>query len=151
MINLKFYTPKGEILKAENVRSITIPTEAGVISVFDDHQPLISLLGIGEIEVMYEDGRSEYIFITSGIVKVQKDSVVTIMADTSEFAEEINIDAAMEAKAKAEEYLKKKDDISDVEFAKLQGDIEREVARIEIAKVRRRNTSDIKVKVTRKD
>lgn len=151
MINLKFYTPKGEILKTESVVSITIPTEAGVISVFDDHQPLISLLGIGEIEVVYEDGKVEHIFITSGLVRVEKDSVVTIMADTSEFAQEINIEAAMEAKAMAEEYLKKKENISEVEFAKLQGDIEREVARIEIGKVRRGNVTDIKVEVTRKD
>lgn len=152
MIKLKLYTPKGEVRSRDDVVSITLPTVSGVITVLEDHQPILSLLGIGEIEVVYGNGDKDYIFTTSGILRVTKDSNVVILADTSEFSHEIDVEEALKAKVKAEEYLKNNSDrIGDNEFIKLQSDIEKEVAKIDIGRLRARKGSDIKVKVERKD
>lgn len=150
MIKLELYTPKGEIFNSDEVKSVTLPSTSGIISIYDNHQPLISLLSYGEIHIEKNNGESEYIFITSGVIRVDRDSRVTVMADTSEFSSEIDLDAAIIAKQKAEEILKSADDLSEVEFAKLQTDIERELTKIELGRMRRTSSSSVKVKVTKK-
>ncbi len=72
------------------------------------------------------------------------------MCDTSEFPSEIDIESAIQAKENAEKYIKNATDISDTEFARLQGVIEKEVKRIQIARLRTINKEKIKVQVEEK-
>ncbi|PIN97089.1 MAG: hypothetical protein COU45_04465 [Nitrosopumilus sp. CG10_big_fil_rev_8_21_14_0_10_33_7] len=56
------------------------------------------------------------------------------MADTAERAEEIDLNRAEEALARAQELLRQEDKMADVDFAFLQAKIEKEVVRIHIGK-----------------
>lgn len=150
MIKLELFTPKGEIFNSDQVKSVTLPSTSGVISIYDNHQPLISLLSYGEIHIEKSNGESEYIFITSGVIRVDRESRVSIMADTSEFSSEIDLDAAILAKQRAEEVLKSSDDLSEFEFTKLQTDIERELTKIELGRIRKASSASVKVNVTKK-
>jgi F-type H+-transporting ATPase subunit epsilon len=148
MLKLKVLNPKGEVFISEEVTSVSLPTVDGVITVYPDHKPIISLLGVGEVLIELNNGTDESILISSGLVRVDKGSSVTIMADTAELTSEINLEAVEESRKKAQEYLKNQIDIPDAEFARIQADIERDLMKIEVAKLRKQRGSSIKVKVT---
>jgi len=56
------------------------------------------------------------------------------LADTAERAEEIDIERADEARRRVEEMLKEKEKFDDLTFARMQAQLEKELARIHVGK-----------------
>ncbi len=137
-MKVNFVTPYGTIYKGDNVEKFTIPTEKGVITVLDDHVPMISIVSTGEVEIVNEDGEEEHIAVSRGILEIRQNSEVYVLADNAERAEDIDIEKAEEARKAAEEFLKKQHNLEDVEFARLQAKIEKELTRINVGKKWRR-------------
>ncbi len=132
MISLKLVTPYG-IIYQDEVEKITISTTTGEITVLQNHMPLISVLAPGEM-IIFKGDHAIPLAVSGGFFEIQKGSTVAIMADTAERAEHIDIDRAETARARAEELLKKQDALADVDFARLQAKIEKELARISVGK-----------------
>lgn len=132
MLQLKVVTPEGEIYASTEVTGITMPTQAGVISVYDDHEPLISLLQPGELAIEKADHTS-LLVISSGVVEIRPGSIVNLLVETAERAEEIDLERAEAARARAEAYLESKHDIEEEEFARIQAKLQKELARIDVA------------------
>lgn len=132
-MKIKVVTPQGTIFDNEKVDSITIPTKEGIITVLDEHVPLISIMAAGELEVCSGD-TIEVFAISGGVLEVQQESIVNIMADTAERASEINLEEAEAAYKRAQEYLEKQLHQQDVDFAALQSVIEKELARVNVAR-----------------
>lgn len=132
-IKLKIVTPDGTIYQDTDIKSITIPTKTGIITIMEDHIPLVSLLQPGEINVEKSDHTVD-LAISSGIVEIYQESEVYILAETAERAEKIDLERAEEARKRAEEYLAKQEILDDIDFAKFQALIEKEIARINTAK-----------------
>lgn len=127
-------TPNGVIYDKKAV-SITIPTESGIITVLDEHQPMISLLKAGEIIINEEYNNNEFLLsVSTGLLEIQPESHIYIMADTAERAEDIDIKLAEDAMLKAKKELEKSDHIEDVDFARLQAMIDKELARITVGR-----------------
>jgi len=97
-----------------------------------NHIPLVSQLSPGEI-VIKNNGKEEGLMaVSGGFVEVLPDQVV-ILADTAERAEDIDEARAEEARQKAEKLLKTK--LIDVEqFAMFTAQIEKEMARLKVAR-----------------
>jgi F-type H+-transporting ATPase subunit epsilon len=72
--------------------------------------------------------------ISQGLLEVERDSVVRIIADTADRAEEIDIEKAEEARKRAEEVMESGEDLEDVDYARLQAQIEQETAKIQVGK-----------------
>ena len=116
----------------DDIDQLTVPTESGEITVLPKHAPLVSILKPGELRIKKDD----HIFLLSvstGFLEIRKNSEVYILADSAERAEEIDLEASKSAKKRAEELLQQKQNRNDVDFAKLQAIINREVARIKVA------------------
>ncbi len=80
-----------------------IPGSEGYLGVLLGHTPLLALLGVGEL--WYRQGQDKhYLLIAFGFAEVQPDRV-TILAQISEKADEIDITRAQAAKKRAEERL----------------------------------------------
>lgn len=127
-------TPNG-VIYDKKAKSITLPTESGVVTILDDHQPMISLLKAGEIGITEDEGTPDFIMsVSTGVLEVQPESHIYIMADTAERAEDIDIALAQEAMAKAKQELEKQDQLDDIDFARLQAMIDKELARITVGK-----------------
>jgi len=137
MVKLQIATPDGVAYEDDQINMVTLPTESGVISVMGDHIPLVSIVTTGEIVVVKDDYQIE-LAVSRGILEVRRDSKVYVLADTAERAEVIDLDRAEEARRKAEEYLQQQDSLADMEFARLQAKIEKELARIRVARRHRR-------------
>ncbi|MDR1293735.1 MAG: F0F1 ATP synthase subunit epsilon [Bifidobacteriaceae bacterium] len=62
---------------------VTVPTPEGSIGVYPRHQPLLSVLGTGEVRVQSDDGAWLRATVNGGFVSVDSD-VVTIVTDKGE-------------------------------------------------------------------
>ena len=103
MLELEIVTPDKLLLRGR-VDGVQIPGKNGELGVLPGHAPLITELTIGEIS--YRQGaNTHYIAVAWGFAEVLPHKV-TILADTAERAEEIDVKRAQEAKSRAEEALR---------------------------------------------
>jgi F-type H+-transporting ATPase subunit epsilon len=103
-LELEIVTPD-KMLVRERVEQVQIPGKTGELGILPGHAPLITTLTIGEIS--YRQGtNTHYLAVAWGFAEVLP-TKVTILADTAERAEEIDVKRAQEAKARAEEALKR--------------------------------------------
>ena len=116
---------KLEIVSAETAifsgeaTMVVAPGKDGDLGIAPKHTPLLTTLRPGEIEVHKEGEDKEYIYVTSGILEVQP-HMVTILADSATHSDELDEEAALEAKNQAEQALKGADKKEDLEQAQAQ-------------------------------
>lgn len=84
---------------------VVVPGTLGEMGILPNHSPLLSTLKYGLIKVRFK-GDEKVFTVAGGIVEVQPDQV-TILADSAENVEEIDISRAEAAKKRAEELLLK--------------------------------------------
>ncbi len=102
-IELEIVTPE-KLLVRERAEEVEIPGKAGYLEVLPGHAPLITELMIGEITYRH-GGTTENLSVAWGFAEVLPDQV-TILAQTAERAQDINVKRAQEAKARAKEALR---------------------------------------------
>lgn len=101
----------------ERVDEVEIPGSDGYFGVLPGHTPLLALLGAGEL--WYRQGQEKhYLLLAFGFAEVQPDQV-TILAQTAEKAEEIDVARAEAAKRRAEERLARPTVDMDAERARI--------------------------------
>src|ERR1700690_2411776 len=118
-----------KLLVREQVDQVQIPGKGGELGILPGHAPLITELTIGEIRYV-QGGMSHYLAVAWGFAEVLPNKV-TILADTAERAEEINIARAQEAKARAEAELKQ--GAPDLDYAATQHALQRAEIRLQVA------------------
>ncbi len=126
-------TPEKTVLKDE-IDELIVPTPNGEIGILPNHVPLVSLVSPGEIRIK-KGSDVTHMATSGGFVQVQRDKVI-LLADTAEHAEEIDVAAAEEAHKRAEAMMKEKK-LDAREFAALSARIEKELARLKVARRRR--------------
>jgi F-type H+-transporting ATPase subunit epsilon len=100
---LEVVTPH-RLVFSEEVEEITAPGKLGEFGVLPAHIPFLTTLGIGEI--MYRKGeKKRYVAVSWGFVEVLGDKV-TVLAETAELEEEIDVERAKRARERALEKLK---------------------------------------------
>ena len=102
MLNLEIVTPERKVFD-EVVDAVTIPTTNGEIGVLPNHAPLISTLKPGILTISNR-GTSERMAIAGGFVEVSTNKV-SILADTAERADDVNLEAARGERESAERIL----------------------------------------------
>ena len=132
-LQLKVVAPSG-VLYEDEAEKVTIPTQQGAITVYADHMPLVSVLQAGELVIHKPNGDVASLAVSSGVLEVRHDSVVYVMADTAEHAADIDLERAEKARQRAEELMKQQHNVEDVDFARLQALLEKELARLGVAK-----------------
>lgn len=132
MIHFKIVTPEG-VVYDDKVEKITVPTTTGEITILPKHIPLVSVLKAGEL-VIYKGNDTTALSVSGGIIEMQPNDKLYIMADSAERAEHIDVERAEKARQRAEELLKQTENIADVDFARIQAKMERELARIKVAR-----------------
>jgi len=111
-LQLQIVTPDKRLVD-EAVEQVQMPGRNGYLGILPQHAPLLTELGPGEISYM-QAGKTSYLAVAWGFAEVLPDKV-TILADAAERPEEINVQRAQEAKARAEEALRKQDPELDYE------------------------------------
>jgi F-type H+-transporting ATPase subunit epsilon len=88
-----------------DVEIVVLPGAEGEMGILPNHSPVLTVLKYGIITVRTKSGE-EHFTVAGGFAEVQPDQV-TILADSAENVEEIDIQRAESAKHKAEETLAK--------------------------------------------
>ena len=100
-------TMRCEIVSAEteifsgDVTMVIATGTLGELGIMPGHTPLLTGLKPGPVRLKLEDGEEDVFFASGGFLEVQP-SVVTILADTAEHADNIDDAAASEAIEAAE-------------------------------------------------
>jgi len=128
-LRLDLVTPYRHVL-SEEVDEITAPGTLGEFGVLPGHTPLLATLKIGGLS--YRRGsETAHVAVNWGFVEVDEDRV-TVLVETAEPADEIDLQRAKEALGRAEEALKKLSP-EDKDFARMQAALERAMIRIQVA------------------
>lgn len=119
-----------------DVDSVNLPGTEGRMGILPNHSPLLTALDFGEV-IVRRGGREEYFAIGGGFLEVQPDKV-TILADSAEQADEIDVERAERARLQAEEIMRTgvKDDPDRI--AAVRASLLRAQARVEVGRRRRR-------------
>jgi F-type H+-transporting ATPase subunit epsilon len=103
-IQIEVVTPERMVVK-DTADDIQIPGKDGYLGILPGHAPLITELAVGEISYRH-GGQTKRLSVAWGFAEVLPDKV-TILAETAERADEIDVSRAQSAKQRAEEVLKK--------------------------------------------
>jgi len=137
-IKFKIVTPERTVFE-EEVDQATLPVADGEVTILPNHRSYIASLKAGEI-MLKKDGQEIDMAISGGFIEFDKNNLV-VLADTAERAEEIDIKRAEEARKKAEQLKKEKVIMDESEFARVAAAVEKEMARIKVARKHRTKRS----------
>ncbi|MGH9548425.1 MAG: F0F1 ATP synthase subunit epsilon [Terriglobales bacterium] len=125
---LEIVTPEKMVVKDE-AEEIQIPGKDGYLGILPGHAPLITELAVGEISYR-KGGQTSYLSVAWGFAEVLPDKV-TILAETAERPEEIDVKRAQESKLKAEAALKTGK--TEADFTHAEDALKRAETRLEVA------------------
>ena len=112
-----------------NVRHLLAPGTEGYFGVLRNHLPFITAIRTGEIEIDSADGKKLWA-VSGGFVEVLGNRVI-ILAETAEPADQIDVERAKAALARAERRLKEK--ASGTDLQRCQSALQRSLNRLKIA------------------
>lgn len=115
---------------------VIVPGEAGEMGILPNHAPLLSTLRFGFLKVR-QKGNEEVFTIAGGVIEVQPD-LITVLADSAENVEEIDVARAEAAKRRAEELLKQGPPPDSDAYLRMEAALKRSNLRLEAARRYRR-------------
>jgi len=121
-------TPEKLVVR-DVAEEMQIPGKNGYLGILPGHAPLITELAVGEISYRNQ-AYTHRLAVAWGFAEVLP-SKVTVLAETAERADEINVRRAEEAKQRAEERLKSADPSTD--FDRAEQALQRADARLQVA------------------
>ncbi len=95
MLRLSIVTPEKTYLD-EEINALVVPGTEGYLGILSNHAPLITALKPGRIEYRDANDKINFLAVSGGFLEVS-DNVATLLADTIEGADEIDIERAQAA------------------------------------------------------
>lgn len=132
LIQFKIATPE-RVVYEDMVRQVTIPTTAGEITVLANHIPLVTVVKPGEVRIMKDNEVFPH-YVAGGVLEIRDDNTMVLLAEQSERASDIDIAEAEAAYLRAKEAMERQDAVADIDFAKFQAIMDREMARLTTAR-----------------
>ncbi|UFS72294.1 F0F1 ATP synthase subunit epsilon [Geomonas sp. RF6] len=128
-LKIELITPYRKVL-SEEVDEITANGALGEFGVLPGHAPFLTSLKIGELAYK-QDGKVHHLAVNWGYFEVEDDKV-TVLVETAERADEIDLERARTAMGRAEEALKTLSP-EDHNFRVAEAALERAVIRVQVA------------------
>lgn len=127
-IAVNVVTPDGPVVDAE-VEMVSTKAKSGELGIMAGHIPLVAPLEIAAVRLK-NGNHTDYVAVSGGFLEVRPD-LVTILAQSAEKADSIDLARAQAAKARAEKRLAEKKDKIDAERAELA--LRRAINRINVS------------------
>jgi F-type H+-transporting ATPase subunit epsilon len=105
---------------------VVAPGEAGELGILPEHVPLLTRIKPGTVRIV-NGAEEEVIYVSGGMMEVQPDGV-TVLADTSIRAHDLDEAKAMEAERLAKEALANR--AGDLEVAQAQAELAQAAAQL---------------------
>jgi F-type H+-transporting ATPase subunit epsilon len=140
-IELIVVTPERQLLK-ETVVEVTIPGLDGELGVLPGHAPLMTELGVGELRYKTANsGQPTALAIIQGFAEVLPDRV-TVLAETAERAEEIDLSRAERALERAQRRIAQP--TPEVDWARAEFALRRALIRVQLARKYRGEPAEVR-------
>ncbi len=133
-LSIQIITPERIVFSEEGVESVTLPGSEGELTVLPHHAPLMTALKPGALRFR-RAGEETDVALSGGFLEVRDDKV-TILADSAERSDEIDIARAEEARQRAQARLASRE--GQIDLARAMAALERAQARIRVIERRRR-------------
>jgi len=135
-LKLTIVTAQRTVLEQDGVTKLVVPAADGQITILPSHAALMSSLAIGEMVVFTGSG-SESIAIHGGFIQVANDEV-SVLADAAERIEQIDLDRAEAARARAQARLQGRDVnlVGGMDVLRAQLSLQRSLTRLRVARRR---------------
>jgi len=116
-LNVDIVTAERLVYSEQEVDELIVPGIEGELGVLPLHAPLLTMIQPGVLRVV-KGGEEVAMAITGGFIEV-RDNRVTILADSAERGEEIDVARAEEARRRAQEQLASREaaDVAQAEVA----------------------------------
>jgi len=121
-----------EALFSGRIESLQITGSEGELGIMPGHAPLLTSLKPGMARIVKYGGEEEVIYLSGGMLEVQPNNV-TVLADVAVRADDLDEQAVMEAKKRAEEHLNAHGD--DVNYADVAAELARVTAQLRVIQV----------------
>lgn len=132
MFTLTLVTPQKKIVEGADLKEVFVPGFNGELEILPGHAPLVTTLAAGVLKYKLADASDYKTFAISwGYCEVTPTGLVSILAETAEAPEEIDLKRAEESRADA---LQKLATTTFEEFPKFSRKFERAEARIKAVK-----------------
>lgn len=132
-MHLEIVTPERVVLSDE-VDQINAPTVDGRVGILPRHEPLLTILDVGELDIIKEGVTTPYA-LSGGFMEVLNNRVM-ILADTVERADEIDEARAAAARQRAEDALAARQ--SSEQDAAIEASLKKSLIRLRVAQMRDR-------------
>ncbi len=129
--SLSIVTPEREIFAAP-VESAQMPGMEGSFGVLSNHAPLVAALSPGLVRIGDADGRELRLFIGGGFFQVSNNQA-QLLADSAEFASEINVERANASLDRAQSRLAGRMDGEILQRERAEAALSRARARVRVA------------------
>ncbi|MBQ8319142.1 MAG: ATP synthase F1 subunit epsilon [Lachnospiraceae bacterium] len=126
LMDVKIMAPDRVFYEGQ-VSFIEFNTTEGILGIYPKHIPMTVVISPGVLKIVEENGETKEAALLSGFAEVLGDSI-TMLAESVEWPDEIDIKRAEEAKIRAERRLK--DDSQDLNRAELA--LKRSVVRMQL-------------------
>ncbi|RAI79855.1 F0F1 ATP synthase subunit epsilon [Macrococcoides goetzii] len=130
-IALDIVTPNGSVYSEHEAELVVLQTESGEMGVMAGHIPTVAPLKIGAVRVTRSGNDKDHIAVTEGFAEIRPEKV-TILVQSAEQADEIDIERAKASLLRAEERIKSEN----VDFHRAERALHRALNRLEVAKYR---------------
>lgn len=128
---LEIVTPES-VFYSGNAERVVVRTVVGDVCILKNHEPYVAPLSIGKMKVVH-DGEDRYAILSQGYIKVDRQKL-TILTDTAEWADQIDITRAEAARDRAKKRLEEKQDGIDITRAEIA--LKKAIQRIDVANMK---------------
>ena len=133
-LHVEIVTPDGEVY-SDDVAMVVLPGIEGELGILPRHQPLVTLLGVGETRIRDLDDSWEYVATGIGYAQVLFDKVLVVV-DHGELAGAIDVTRAENAMGRARDRLAERGDPgaqAEVDFFRAEQALKRAENRLQVA------------------
>jgi F-type H+-transporting ATPase subunit epsilon len=125
---LEIVTPEKKVF-SDNVEFAVFPGSEGELGILRNHAPLLARLAPGEIRITANNA-THSLAISGGFLEVRNNDA-SVIAETAETAEQIDLERALAEKESAEDQIKKATGFPEIKAANLR--LRKALARITVA------------------
>jgi F-type H+-transporting ATPase subunit epsilon len=133
-IRLEVVTPE-KVVVSEEAQIVASPGSLGEFGVLIGHTPFLTTLKTGIIRYTDAAGTEKFIFVSGGFAEALPDKV-TVLAESAESREDIDLERAKAAMERAQKRLAADRKREDIDFVRAQAALERALVRIKLAETR---------------
>jgi len=134
-IRLEVVTPDKYVVD-EEVQIAVAPGSLGEFGVLIGHTPFLTTLKTGIMHFTDAKGTQRFVFVSGGFAEVLPNKV-TILAESAERREDIDVERAKAAMQRAQERLAKASHADDIDFNRASAALQRALYRIKLCETER--------------